>query len=148
MLLDVSEIAVSYGSSQVLFGVSLHIARGEVVTLLGRNGMGKTTMVSSIMGICQPHAGCIRFAERRIDGVAPHLIAAAGVGLVPEGRRIFPNLSVRENLVMAFRDRGDGAGRWTLDRVLAFFPRLGNGCRMEVRSSAEVSSRCSRSGAL
>jgi branched-chain amino acid transport system ATP-binding protein len=95
-----------------------------VVTLMGRNGMGKTTTVRTIMGLMKPRAGSIRFRGERIDGVAPHRIARLGLGYVPEGRRIFPNLSVRENLAMAAMERGEGE-RWSIDRVLAFFPRLG-----------------------
>jgi branched-chain amino acid transport system ATP-binding protein len=124
MLLEASRIETSYGTSQVLFGVSLTIDAGEVVTLMGRNGMGKTTTVHSIMGLLRPHGGEIRFAGERIDGAAPHRIARLGLGLVPEGRRIFPNLTVRENLVMAAIDRGSGE-RWTFGRVIDFFPRLG-----------------------
>jgi branched-chain amino acid transport system ATP-binding protein len=124
MLLDAHGIEASYGASQVLFGVSLAVGEGEVVTLMGRNGMGKTTTVRSIMGLLRPRNGEIRFDGTRIDGAAPHRIARMGLGLVPEGRRIFPNLTVRENLVMAGIDRGSGE-RWTLERVVDFFPRLG-----------------------
>lgn len=125
MLLQINRIGFSYGLSQVLFDVSLHIRQGEVVTLLGRNGMGKTTTIWSIMGVCRPHAGEILFEETRIDGREPHSIAGGGIGLVPEGRRIFPNLSVRENLLMAQMDRKHDLERWTFDRVIDFFPRLG-----------------------
>jgi branched-chain amino acid transport system ATP-binding protein len=124
MLLEARDIESSYGTSQVLFGVSLAIGAGEVVTLMGRNGMGKTTTVHSIMGLIRPRGGEIRFAGERIDGTAPHRVARLGLGLVPEGRRIFPNLTVRENLLMAAIDRGSGE-RWTFDRVIDFFPRLG-----------------------
>ncbi|MFY9734769.1 MAG: ABC transporter ATP-binding protein [Rhodoplanes sp.] len=124
MLLDVRDIASSYGLSQVLFGVSFSVGDGEVVTLMGRNGMGKTTTVRSLMGLLHPHAGEIRFRGERVDGLPPHRIARLGLGLVPEGRQIFPNLTVRENLVMAERRRG-GAEPWTLERVFDMFPRLG-----------------------
>jgi branched-chain amino acid transport system ATP-binding protein len=124
MLLEVEGIEAAYGVSQVLFGVGLAVGEGEVVTLMGRNGMGKTTTVRTIMGLVKPRAGSIRFRGERIDGVAPHRIARLGLGYVPEGRRIFPNLSVRENLAMAAMERGEGE-RWSIDRVLAFFPRLG-----------------------
>jgi branched-chain amino acid transport system ATP-binding protein len=124
MLLDVRDIASSYGSSQALFGVSFSVGDGEVVTLMGRNGMGKTTTVRSLMGLVRPHAGEIRFRGERVDGLPPHRIARLGLGLVPEGRHIFPNLTVRENLVMAERRRG-GAEPWTLERVFDMFPRLG-----------------------
>ena len=124
MLLDVRDIASSYGLSQVLFGVSFSVGDGEVVTLMGRNGMGKTTTVRSLMGLLHPHAGEIRFRGERVDGQPPHRIARLGLGLVPEGRQIFPNLTVRENLVMAERRRG-GAEPWTVERVFDMFPRLG-----------------------
>src|SRR5271167_1844495 len=101
MLLEIRNIATSYGLSQVLFGVSFIIDDGEVVTLMGRNGMGKTTTVRSLMGLIKPHAGEIRFRGERIDRLPPHRIARLGLGLVPEGRQIFPNLTVRENLLMA-----------------------------------------------
>jgi branched-chain amino acid transport system ATP-binding protein len=109
--------------SQVLFGVSFAVGDGEVVTLMGRNGMGKTTTVRSLMGLVRPHAGEIRFRGERVDGSPPHRIARLGIGLVPEGRHIFPNLTVRENLVMAERRRG-GADAWTVERVFEMFPRL------------------------
>ena len=123
MLLDVRDIASSYGLSQVLFDVSFVVGDGEVVTLMGRNGMGKTTTVRSLMGLVRPHAGEIRFRGERVDGSPPHRIARLGIGLVPEGRHIFPNLTVRENLVMAERRRG-GTDAWTVERVFEMFPRL------------------------
>ena len=123
-MLEIRDLEAAYGTSQVLFGLSLGLKQGEAITLMGRNGMGKTTCVRAIMGLLQPKAGEIRFDGRRIDKLAPHSIARMGLGLVPEGRHIFPNLTVRENLAMAHMDR-EGAGEaWTLDRVLAFFPRL------------------------
>jgi branched-chain amino acid transport system ATP-binding protein len=125
MLLDVHGLEAAYGSSQVLFGVSLQIGEGEVVTLIGRNGMGKTTTVRALTGLLPPKRGEIVFRRERIDVLPPHRIARMGIGLVPEGRHIFPNLSVRENLVMAYANRADAADPWTLDKVLHFFPRLG-----------------------
>jgi branched-chain amino acid transport system ATP-binding protein len=125
MLLTVHGLEAAYGSSQVLFGVSLEIGEGEVVTLIGRNGMGKTTTVRSLTGLLPPKSGEIIFRGERIDALPPHRIARMGVGLVPEGRHIFPNLSVRENLVMAYANRTDAADPWTLHKVLHFFPRLG-----------------------
>jgi branched-chain amino acid transport system ATP-binding protein len=113
-------IETAYGLSQVLFGVSLTIAPGEMVTLMGRNGMGKTTTVRSIMGLTPARAGSIRFAGGEIRGLPAYRIAQLGIGLVPEGRQIFPNLSVRENLVATAVRRGD----WTLDSVHGLFPRL------------------------
>jgi len=124
MLLEVRNIETSYELSQVLFGVSLSVNSGEVITLMGRNGMGKTTTVHSIMGLCKPHEGEVRLLDHRIDGHAPHQIARMGVGLVPEGRRVFPNLSVRENLVMAYSNRRNELNHWTLGGVLDLFPKL------------------------
>jgi branched-chain amino acid transport system ATP-binding protein len=124
MMLAVSGLEASYGESQVLFGVDFELAAGEVVTLLGRNGMGKTTTVSAIMGLVRQRTGRILLAGEAIHALSPHRIARLGVGLVPEGRQIFPNLSVRENLVATAANRGGGAAVWTLDRVLGLFPAL------------------------
>src|SRR3989449_10649442 len=121
-MLTVDSIETAYGVSQVLFGVSLSVGAGQVVTLLGRNGMGKTTTVRSIMGIAPPKAGTIRFEGRAIHGLPPYRVAQAGLGLVPEGRQVFPNLTVRENLVATAanrRARGGLAGR---DGVRALSP--------------------------
>ena len=118
-MLEVRDLQTSYGRSQVLFGVSLDIGPGEVVTLLGRNGMGKTTTVKSIMGIVAPRSGEIRFAGKPLHGLPPYRVAQAGLGLVPEGRQVFPNLKVIENLVATARP-----GAWTLERVFALFPNL------------------------
>jgi branched-chain amino acid transport system ATP-binding protein len=123
MLLEIHNIAASYGLSQVLFGVSFAIDDGEVVTLMGRNGMGKTTTVRALMGLIQPHGGEIRFRGERIDRLPPHHIARLGLGLVPEGRQIFPNLTVRENLLMA-EQRKKSDVPWTKDRVFDLFPVL------------------------
>jgi len=123
MLLEINNVAASYGLSQVLFGVSFAIDDGEVVTLMGRNGMGKTTTVRALMGLIQPHGGEIRFRGERIDGLPPHRIARLGLGLVPEGRQIFPNLTVRENLLMA-EQRKKSDVPWTKDRVFDLFPVL------------------------
>jgi branched-chain amino acid transport system ATP-binding protein len=125
MLLNVHGLEAAYGSSQVLFGVSFEIGEGEVVTLIGRNGMGKTTTVRSLTGLLPPKSGEISFRGERIDSLPPHRIARLGIGLVPEGRHIFPNLSVRENLIMAYANRAGASDAWTLDKVLHFFPRLG-----------------------
>jgi len=124
MMLSVSGLAASYGESQVLFGVDFELAAGEVVTLLGRNGMGKTTTVSAIMGLVRQRTGRILLAGEPIHSLSPHRIARLGVGLVPEGRQIFPNLSVRENLVATAARRSGGAAAWTLARVLDLFPAL------------------------
>jgi branched-chain amino acid transport system ATP-binding protein len=124
MMLKVSGIETCYGESQVLFGVSLEIAAGEVVTLLGRNGMGKTTTVSSIMGIVPPRAGEILFEGKPIHGRPAYRVAQLGLGLVPEGRQIFPNLTVRENLVATAANRAGHQPAWTLASVLELFPPL------------------------
>ncbi len=130
MLLEARDVEAGYGHAQVLFGVSLSVGEGEVVTLIGRNGMGKTTTVRALMGLVRARAGAITFAGARVDNAPPHRIARLGLGLVPEGRQIFPNLTVRENLVMAGIDRAHGGGAaWTLDRVIEFFPRLGERLR-------------------
>jgi branched-chain amino acid transport system ATP-binding protein len=123
-LLDIEAVHAAYGPSEVLFGVSLQIGEGEVVTLLGRNGMGKTTSVRTIMGLMRCSAGRILWRGESIASRSSHVIARRGLGYVPEGRRIFPNLSVRENLLVAGRER-DGASAWNLERVLHLFPRLG-----------------------
>ena len=123
-MLKVENIETAYGSSQVLFGVSLGVEAGEVVTLLGRNGMGKTTTISSIMGIIRPRAGAIEFDGSPIMGLPSYKVARAGLGLVPEGRQIFPNLSVRENLVATAANRTERDNPWTLDRVFELFPGL------------------------
>jgi branched-chain amino acid transport system ATP-binding protein len=120
VLLECRDVETAYGRSQVLFGVSLDVAASQVVSLLGRNGMGKTTTVKSIMGLCTPKAGRIHFDGQPVHGLPSYRIAKAGIGLVPEGRQVFPNLTVRENLVATAR-RG---GAWTLERVFGLFPQL------------------------
>ncbi|MDR3468527.1 MAG: ABC transporter ATP-binding protein [Xanthobacteraceae bacterium] len=125
MLLEVENIRAGYGTSQVLFDVSFAVGEGEVVTLLGRNGMGKTTTVRVLSGLLRAGAGHVRFAGERIEAMAPHRIARLGIGLVPEGRHIFPNLTVRENLLMAQANPRGVREPWTYDRVIDFFPRLG-----------------------
>jgi branched-chain amino acid transport system ATP-binding protein len=121
-VLKVAGIETSYGLSQVLFGVSLTIAPGEMVTLMGRNGMGKTTTVRSIMGLTPARAGQIHFMGQEIRGLPAYKVAQLGVGLVPEGRQIFPNLTVYENLVATAVARDGGA--WTLEKVYELFPGL------------------------
>ena len=123
-MLSVRQLQASYGAAQVLFDISLEVKAGEVVTLLGRNGMGKTTTVRCIVGLSKVTSGSIRFDGRRIDGWTADRIGRAGIALVPEGRRIFPNLTVRENLVAFAADRRGAAGPWTLDRIYGLFPRL------------------------
>jgi branched-chain amino acid transport system ATP-binding protein len=123
-LLDIDGIETCYGRSQVLFGLSLRIAAGEMVTLMGRNGMGKTTTVRSIMGLTPARAGAIRFAGADIRALPAYRIAQLGLGLVPEGRQIFGNLTTRENLVATAANRREFADAWTLDKVCDLFPRL------------------------
>jgi len=123
-LLEVSGIETSYGLSRVLFGVSLKVASGQVVSLMGRNGMGKTTIVRSIMGLTRANAGSIRFGDREIRDLPPYRVAKLGIGLVPEGRQVFPNLTARENLVATAANHRLAADPWTLERVFALFPRL------------------------
>ena len=123
-MLQLRDLQTAYGRSQVLFGVSLEIGRSEVVTLLGRNGMGKTTTVKSIMGICRPKGGEIRLDDAAIHGWPSYRIAQAGLGLVPEGRQVFPNLTVRENLVATAANRTRNPKPWTLERVFSLFSNL------------------------
>ena len=122
-LLALERIETGYGRSKVLHGVSLAIASGEMVTLMGRNGMGKTTTVRSIMGLTPAVAGSIRFAGQEIREFPTYRVAKLGIGLVPEGRQIFPNLTARENLV-ATAANPSGRGAWTLDTIYGLFPRL------------------------
>jgi len=123
-LLELRDVETSYGLSRVLFGVSLTVGRGEMVSLLGRNGMGKTTTVRSIMGLTPATAGSIRFGGEEIRLLPAYRIAKRGVGLVPEGRQVFPNLTARENLVATAANHGGATEPWTLERVMALFPRL------------------------
>jgi branched-chain amino acid transport system ATP-binding protein len=123
-LLELERVEAAYGASQALFGVTLSVGRGEVATLMGRNGMGKTTTVRAILGLLPVRAGRILFDGRPIRGLPPYRVAQAGLGLVPEGRQVFPNLTVRENLVATAANRSGAADPWTLERVFALFPQL------------------------
>jgi branched-chain amino acid transport system ATP-binding protein len=122
-MLSVERLAASYGPAQVLFDISFSVAEGEVVTLIGRNGMGKTTTIFALMGLLPPEDGKATFDGLSLIGLPPFRIAQAGLGLVPEGRQIFPTLTVEENLVATGATR-TGAKQWTLDRVYGFFPAL------------------------
>ena len=122
-MLAVSHLQAGYGAAQVLFDISLRIDAGEVVTLLGRNGMGKTTTVKAIMGLLRPTGGDVSFGPRTLTGLPSYKIAQCGIGLVPEGRQIFPTLTVDENLIATAASR-KGAARWTLQSVHELFPRL------------------------
>jgi len=123
-MLRVSALETCYGESQVLFGVGFEVAAGEVVTLLGRNGMGKTTTVASVMGMVSPSAGEILFEGEPIHGLPAYRVAQRGLALVPEGRQVFPNLTVRENLVATASNRAGDSEPWTLPSVLELFPAL------------------------
>src|SRR5260221_2176087 len=123
-LLEVAGIETCYGLSQVLFGLSLSVHAGEMVALMGRNGMGKTTTIRSIMGLTRARAGTIRFAGEEVRSLPSYSIAKLGIGLVPEGRQIFPNLTVYENLVAASGNRLGSADPWTIEKIHALFPRL------------------------
>jgi branched-chain amino acid transport system ATP-binding protein len=123
-MLTVENLEGFYGASQALFGMEFAIEAGEVVTLMGRNGMGKTTTVHAVMGLLAARRGTIEFEGQRVDRLPAFRIARLGLGLVPEGRQIFPNLSVRENLVAASANRTARPSPWTLRRVFEFFPRL------------------------
>ena len=123
-LLELDNVTAFYGASQALFGIDLAVAEGQFVTLIGRNGMGKSTTIRSIMGLMRDRKGSIRLAGEDIAKEPPHRIAQRGVGLVPEMRQIFPTLTVRENLVATAANRAARANPWTLDRVYGLFPRL------------------------
>jgi branched-chain amino acid transport system ATP-binding protein len=124
-MLSVRGLQAAYGASQVLFGIDFDIRAGEVVTLLGRNGMGKTTTVLTIMGILPRRAGEVHLDGERLDGLPSYRVAQRGLGLVPEGRQIFPTLTVRENLVATAANRLRLPDPWTVDKVFALFPQLG-----------------------
>jgi branched-chain amino acid transport system ATP-binding protein len=123
-LLQVRDIETFYGESQALFGVSFDVSEGELVTLIGRNGMGKTTTVKSIMGLLAPCTGSVSMRGEALNGYPSYRVARTGIGLVPEGRQIFPTLTVRENLVATAENRDKVREPWTLERVYGMFPRL------------------------
>jgi branched-chain amino acid transport system ATP-binding protein len=123
-LLEVSSVETSYGLSRVLFGISFAIAAGEMVSLMGRNGMGKTTTVRSIMGLTRATGGSIRFDGEEIRELPAYRVAKLGIGLVPEGRQVFPNLTARENLIATAANRTGAKEPWTLERIFALFPKL------------------------
>jgi branched-chain amino acid transport system ATP-binding protein len=123
-MLRVRDLNAFYGASQALFGMELSVDAGEVVTLMGRNGMGKTTTVHAVMGVLPARRGIVEFEGKRVEALPAFRIARLGLGLVPEGRQIFPNLSVRENLVAASANRSQRTNPWTLQRIYDFFPRL------------------------
>lgn len=124
VLLQFDKVCSGYGLGQVLFDVSLRVNKGEVVSLMGRNGMGKTTLIRTAMGMLVPRDGQVSFAEKRLNGMAMHRVAALGMGWVPEGRFIFPSLSVEENLMATASNRRGSTQPWTLERIYELFPRL------------------------
>ncbi len=124
-LVEMKGVDTYYGASHILHGVSLHIEQGETLSLMGRNGMGKTTTLRSLVGLTPPRRGEIRIKGQPVHGLPPHVIIRRGIAYVPEDRGIFPNLSVRENLVMAARPGLGGRCDWTFERVIDTFPRLG-----------------------
>ena len=123
-LLEVSRLTAAYGGSQVLFGMSFAVRRGEVAAMLGRNGMGKTTTIKALMGLLPPRAGTVLFDGRPLHGRPPYRVAQAGIGLVPEGRQVFPTLTAEENLVATAADRFGAKNPWTLPRIYELFPAL------------------------
>jgi branched-chain amino acid transport system ATP-binding protein len=123
-MLEVDGLNTYYGDSHVLRGVSFALPAGTALGLLGRNGMGKTTLIRSVLGFVRAASGTVRWRERDVSGHPPEKMARLGIGYVPEGRGIFPNLSVRENLLMAARSGDAGRSDWTFDRVMSTFPRL------------------------
>jgi branched-chain amino acid transport system ATP-binding protein len=122
-MLEVSGLQAGYGPAQVLFDIGFRVEAGEVVSLLGRNGMGKTTTIRAIMGLIPPRGGHVAFEGKALAGAPPYRVAQAGLGLVPEGRQVFPTLTVEENLVATAANR-TGSGRFTLEAIYALFPRL------------------------
>ncbi len=122
-MLEVSGLQAGYGPAQVLFDIGFRVEAGEVVSLLGRNGMGKTTTIRAIMGLIPPRGGSVTFEGKGLAGAPPYRVAQAGLGLVPEGRQVFPTLTVEENLVATAANR-TGTGRFTLSAIYALFPRL------------------------
>jgi branched-chain amino acid transport system ATP-binding protein len=125
LIVEARGLHTYYGYSHVLHGVDFNVSEGETVALLGRNGMGKTTLLRSIVGLTPPRRGEIRIRGADMTGAPPHAVARQGIALVPEGRGIFPNLSVREHLIMAAGPGRDGRRTWTFDKILELFPRLG-----------------------
>ncbi len=124
VLLEAHDLHTYYGASHILHGINLKVRRGETISLMGRNGMGKTTTLRSLVGLTPPRQGKVVVKNQDVTGKPPHRIAKAGIAYVPEDRAIFPTLSVRENLVMAARPGPGGRNDWNMDRVLDLFPRL------------------------
>ena len=146
MLLEVQDLNTYYGMSHVLQGISLNVDQGEMVALLGRNGMGKSTTLKSIMGLVKPKSGSVIFQGKDITGYPPYKVARAGIGYVPEDRRIFPNLSVLDNLILGIKGgkiaNPDDPNVWTVDRIFHHFPMLKKGPSSKGGSYPAASSRC------
>jgi branched-chain amino acid transport system ATP-binding protein len=123
-MLEISEVHAYRGGSYVLQGVTMTVPSSSCVTLLGRNGMGKTTLIRSIMGLTPPSSGTIAFESKQLVGLPPHMVAASGIGLVPQGRAVFPSLTVEENLTLGVRRVADGGEPWTLEELYTLFPNL------------------------
>jgi len=123
-MLHVTDIETFYGQSQILFGIDISVDAGEVVTVMGRNGMGKTTLLRSIIGLTPPRSGSIRFNDKDLTGQPSYVAARSGIALVPEGRQVFPTLTVRENLICTAANRLGAADAWTLEKVYELFPKL------------------------
>ena len=123
-MLSVIDIETFYGRSQILFGVSMEVGAGEVIAVMGRNGMGKTTLIRSIVGLTPPKSGSINFEGKELSKQPSYVAARSGIALVPEGRQIFPTLTVRENLVATAANRSNSKDSWTLEKVFDLFPKL------------------------
>lgn len=124
LMLDVNKLSASYGASQILFDINLKVDEAETVCILGRNGVGKTTSLKAINGICQPKSGNIKFGDNEIAGLLPYKISRLGIAYVPQGRHIFPNLTTRENLIIAFRKGDNPETQWTIQKMHQLFPVL------------------------
>ena len=126
MILEIEQLTASYGASQILFGINIQLASSETVCLLGRNGVGKTTTLKTIMGIVKPRSGSVKFNGTEIGGVPPYKISRLGIAYVPQGRQIFPNLTTKENLLIAARQGDHSTMEWTIQRIYHLFPVLKN----------------------
>jgi branched-chain amino acid transport system ATP-binding protein len=124
LMLDVEKLSANYGASQILFDINLKVEEAETVCILGRNGVGKTTSLKAINGICRPKSGNIKFAANKIAGLPPYKISRLGIAYVPQGRHIFPNLTARENLLIASRKGDNSESQWTLQKIYQLFPVL------------------------
>jgi branched-chain amino acid transport system ATP-binding protein len=124
MMLEIEKLSASYGASQILFDIDLKVAEAETVCILGRNGVGKTTSLKAINGICRPRSGNIKFGDKEIAGLPPYKISRLGIAYIPQGRHIFPNLTTRENLMIASRKSENPETQWTIQKIYQLFPVL------------------------